>query len=204
MNYQRLIQLIERDVTSVLDIGAHFGDFTKELKNRMPFADYYMIEGNAECEAFLQELKPTPYKIALLSDTEKEVVYYKNKTNLTSTGNSYYRENTEHFSDDNILAENTYTQTLDNLFTDRAFDLIKLDTQGSEIDIMKGGQTLVSKAKYVLLECSVQEYNQGAPLVEAVKEYMAAINFKPLETIGEHHHNGVLMQQDILFRKAGL
>ena len=36
-------------------------------------------------------------------------------------------------------------QKLDNLFEDNAvFDIIKVDTQGSEIDILKGGKDLGS------------------------------------------------------------
>lgn len=200
MNYEQIKLLIEKDTDSILDIGAHFGDFTKGMKQQMPFVKYFMIEANGECESKLKEVTFTDYIITLLSDMEKEVVYYVNKSNLTSTGNSYYKENTEHFSQDNIIEKKLKATTLDILFPDDTFDFIKIDTQGSEVDIIKGGTKLVQRAKYILLECSVERYNEGAPLVEDVKKFMQSINYTPVGIVEEHFFNGKLFQQDIMFK----
>ncbi len=63
------------------------------------------------------------------------------------------------------------------------FDLIKLDTQGSELDILKGGVNLVQRSKAIILEVSHQSYNQDSPLVNEVIEYMTDINFLLKETL---------------------
>lgn len=202
MNYQQIKLLIEQDTDSILDIGAHFGDFTRGMKQQIPFARYFMIEANPECESKLKEVAFTDYIITLLSDEEKEVTYYVDKNNLTSTGNSYYKENTNFFSEENILEKKMKAATLDNLFPEDTFDFIKIDTQGSEVDILKGGKSLVERAKYVLLECSVEPYNQDAPLIEDVKAFMQQINYQEIAIVENHYINERLFQQDILFKNT--
>lgn len=198
MNYLYLKSLM-RGVNSVLDIGAHFGEFTKEMMNQIPDASFHMIEANPECEQRLQ-LIGVPYDIELLSDGKSEVTYYMNKNDLTSTGNSYYREATHHFSNDNLIQMNRATKTLDSIFENKTFDLIKIDTQGSEIDILKGGLNLAKNAKYILLECSIIEYNIGAPLLGEVKSFMEEIGYDFFKVIEDHVIDGELVQQDILFK----
>lgn len=200
MNYKQIKLLIEQDTESVLDIGAHFGDFTRGMKQQMPFISYFMIEANPECEPNLKQVPFTDYIITLLSDQEKEVTYYVDKNNPTSTGNSYYRETTDFFSEGNVVEKKVKAKTLDSLFPEKSFDFIKIDTQGSEIDIIKGGKSLVSKAKYILLECSVQKYNEGAPLVNDVKSFMNEIGYKDIAVVEEHYFDGILFQQDVLFK----
>jgi hypothetical protein len=39
MNYQLIKDIIQHDVDSILDIGAHFGDFTKNMYSLMPMID---------------------------------------------------------------------------------------------------------------------------------------------------------------------
>lgn len=202
MNYQQIKLLIEQDTESILDIGAHFGDFTRGMKQQMPFATYFMIEANPECEPNLKQVPFTDYIITLLSDEEKEVTYYVDKNNLTSTGNSYYKENTHFFSEENVIEKKVKAKTLDILFPEQSFDFIKIDTQGSEIDIIKGGKNLVSKAKYILLECSVEKYNEGAPLVDDVKAFMNEIGYTDIAVVEEHYFDGKLFQQDVLFKNT--
>ena len=45
-------------------------------------------------------------------------------------------------------------------------DLIKMDVQGSELDILEGGKKILSQAKYLIVELQHIEYNDNAPLFE--------------------------------------
>ena len=200
-NFEYLQNLSNLKITSVLDIGAHFGHFTLSMHDIFPNARYHMIEANGNCEETLKSIEFASYDIALLSDFEKDVCYYMNKNDLTSTGNSYYRELTEHFNDENVIEVLVKSKTLDGLFPNTKFDLIKLDTQGSEIDILKGGSELLKFSKYVLMECAIIEYNKNSPKIDDVIYYMNQIGFTKNKSIYDHIMNGVLMQQDILFTK---
>jgi FkbM family methyltransferase len=185
---------------SILDIGANVGQFYNESKNIFPNAYYYLIEGSEHCEVILSTLN-VDYSITLLSDFEKQVEFYIRKHEPRCTGNSIYREKTSFYDDDQIIVENKYTKTLKSLLGNKIFDLIKIDVQGSEIDIINGGLDIIKEAKGILMEVSLMEYNKNSPTKEFVYEYMDNLGFKPVELIGNINHplTYELIQQDILF-----
>lgn len=185
---------------SILDIGANVGQFYNEIKNIFPNSYYYLIEGSESCEVVLEKLN-VDYSICLLSDIEKEVDFYIRKNEPRCTGNSIYRENTSFYDDDQIIIKKKQTKTLSNLLNNQSFDLIKIDVQGSEIDIINGGLDIFKRAKGILMEISLVEYNQKAPTKEFVYDYMNKLGFTPIAHIGNINHplTYELIQQDILF-----
>lgn len=140
-----------------------------------------MIEACRLHEDDLKEVSLTynvPYRIEVLSDEVKEVDFYLDGLGKESTGpgNSYYKEDTIHYNDK--PSEKRITNTLDNIYDDiEVFDLIKMDTQGSELDILKGGMRLISKAKGIILEENLYPFNFGAPLHHEIRDYMESIGF---------------------------
>jgi hypothetical protein len=139
------------------------------------------------------------YHIACLSDEVKQVNFFITVDNPTSTGASYYLENTDNFNQDNKRAIKLTTTTLDILFPSEVFDFIKMDVQGAEVDIIKGGKTLLSKATRVLLGVPLEgiEYNLGAPTRADYFGAMAEAGFAEYVVV-ENINN---MQEDILFTK---
>ncbi len=195
---KKVIQLIEEGkIKSVLDIGANQGHFSIMIKNSFPDVDIFMIEANPFCDNFLKRTD-IPYEMVCLSDIEKEVSFYFEDKNFIGTGASYYLEKTKHYSLKNFT--NLTTKKLDDV-VNKQFDLIKLDTQGSELDIMKGGAKTVNGSKYILIETSLIEYNENAPLKEEVFNYMDSIGFKPLELVEEHYMQNEIIQEDWIFVK---
>ena len=93
-----LVNLKNYNVKSCLDIGAHVGNFYREMSSKFDIEHWLLLEGNRECELALKTLG-VPYKICLLSDTEKIVPYYRHKLDRTCTGNSYYKELTSHYKE---------------------------------------------------------------------------------------------------------
>jgi len=187
----------------ILDIGCHVGEFYSACKAIYPSSYYFLIEGNKMCEQYLKNIK-IDYSIQLLSDSIKEIEFFLNNKDLLSTGSSYYKECTidNHFCDDNLIVEKRTTNTLDNLFkSDIVFDLIKIDTQGSELDIIRGGQRLLNSTKGLLLECSLDVCNKNAPLYEEVKSHLHTIGFEQREILDNHYYKGNLVQIDVLFTK---
>jgi hypothetical protein len=74
-----------------------------------------------------------------------------------------------------------------------------MDVQGAEVDIIKGGKGLLSKASQVLLEVPMEgiEYNLGAPTRADYFKAMAEVGFTN-HTVVENINN---LQEDILFTK---
>lgn len=200
----KVLELIKNhNIKSVLDIGANQGVFSYMIKRYFPNVDVFMLEANPWCDGSLKKTG-LPYEIACLSDTEKEVQFYIEDTNFMGTGASYYLEKTHHYSQKNFI--NMKTSLLDNVIVNKfvdqkGFDLIKLDTQGSEIDIMNGGKKTVEQAKFIVVETSIEEYNENAPLKAQMFDYLASVGFKPMEKIEDHYHEGRLVQEDWIFSR---
>jgi len=164
---------------SYLDIGANKGQNIEFICQQLPnLKDVEMIEATFSHKKDLEEVSNRtgfPYHIEVLSDSVKKVIFYLDPDNYTSPGNSYFAEdNTIHHK---FLAEERITNTLDIMYPNKSFDLIKLDTQGSELDIIKGGQKLISRAKGLIIEENVVPYNIGAPLSKDIREYLESNGF---------------------------
>jgi FkbM family methyltransferase len=182
----------------VLDIGANIGQFRSEFSKVFPYSYIFSIEASSECEPFLKELTDN-YYIGLLAKDNKEYNFYTRKNDKTCTGNSMYKELTEFYAEEHLEVEHKSGIMLDDLFEEESeFDLIKIDTQGSELDIITGGINLCKKAKAMILEVSLTQYNENSPMLEEVLNYMNSIGYYPLEILDEARNHGS-HQQDILF-----
>jgi len=182
----------------ILDIGANIGQFYQEAKQTFPEAFIFSIEASPECEQALKEITPN-YYIGLLAKDNSEYDFYSRKDAPTGTGNSIYRELTHFYSDDKLEILKQTGIKLDDLFEEGSeFDLIKIDTQGSELDIISGGLNLCRKAKGIILEVSLTQYNEGAPLYDEVISFMENLGFRKEIILDEARNHGS-HQQDILF-----
>ena len=99
------------------------------------------------------------------------------------------------------------TNTLDDIVTKNNLpfpDFIKIDTQGSEIDILKGGKKVVENCNIILLECPIIQYNLGSPNLSEYIDYLNLINFIPYDICETHNIDKVLIQIDILFVRKSI
>jgi hypothetical protein len=67
-----------------------------------------------------------------------------------------------------LRREPVETVTLDALFKGDDFDLIKSDLQGADLEVLSFGQSTLSKATALLIECEFVEQFSGAPLFWSV------------------------------------
>ena len=77
--------------------------------------------------------------------------------------------------------------------------LLKIDTQGSELDILKGSKESISQCSLIYLECPIVEYNLNAPSLKEYVDYLNSINFIPYDICEIHKIDNILIQIDILF-----
>ena len=182
----------------ILDIGANVGQFRTQASSTWPGSYIFSIEASDACEPYLKKLTED-YIICLLARDRSKYDFYTRKSDPTCTGNSIYRELTEFYSDDQLNIIKKDGIKLDDLLNkDSTYDLIKVDTQGSELDVIEGGKEICKKAKAMLLEVSFNEYNKDAPLSEEVINYMKDFKFKPAAVLGIEMNHGS-HQEDILF-----
>ena len=81
--------------------------------------------------------------------------------------------------------------------------LLKVDVQGAELEVLEGAQKTLAACEVVQLEVALLPYNEGAPAMLEVLEYMAAHELVPFDLSGMSRPNGVdLAQIDLLFTRA--
>lgn len=195
-------------IQCVLDIGAYRGDFTDTVNSVWPTCIVYQIEADNRQKHYLKDNAI----IALLGNEEKSSVnFYTLEQNKITTGSSIFLENTPHYTDTTTVVVSKQMTTLDKLWEIYKFagdwqkyGLLKIDTQGSELLILEGAKKFLEhkKPRYILLECSLIEYNLNAPKISEVIHYMNNINYNMKDIFDlSYDSNGVLMQTDILFER---
>jgi FkbM family methyltransferase len=183
------------EIKTVYDIGACKGEWTKKMEQSVLMdADFFLFEGNP---AYRDVLSPYINHIGILSNPGRtEVEFYAG----TDTGDSYYKESTKHY--ENKEPTKLPCRTLDSLIEEYHLptpDLLKVDTQGSELDILAGAESIIDKVDLIYLECPIINYNIGAPSIGEYIAYMKSKRFIPMDILEVHRSEEVLLQVDILF-----
>lgn len=187
---------------TVLDIGAYRGDFTETIQSVYPQATVLQFEAD---ERQKDILRPDAH-ILLLGNECKEVDFYtiQDTGHGTTTGSSYYKEMTPFYQNPIVIKKQMVTLDSLSLEGDLGKILVKLDTQGSELDILDGAKEFIGRHKpgHMLLECSVKPYNEGAPLIGDVVKYMDGIGYLFNDIVEAKYDNqGDLLQMDVIFRR---
>lgn len=186
----------------VYDIGAYKGEWSNFYKKTsLSESNFILFEANSN---HIPNLKKNnfQYFIEILSDKVKEVEFY----NGNFSGDSYYKENTNNY--DKLSPQKRKTNTLDNIVDFNnlpAPDLMKIDTQGSEIDILKGAGKTIKNCKFIYLECPLSaKYNQNNLNISDYINYLNQVGYTPHEISQIHYYHGYLLHLDILFVKNDL
>ena len=166
----------------VYDIGACVLHWTKKAKEVWPGAQYYLFDANEQVEPVLKA-SGHPYWLDVLTDVDgKALTFYKKTDNLG--GNSYYKENTDVYSESDGVTMVGWT--LDGIVEDNKWptpDLIKIDVQGAEIDILKGATKCLTTCNDIIIEAQHVNYNEGAPSDVEVFKFMDSIGYEIVSRI---------------------
>ena len=181
----------------IYDIGAYKGEWSKGIsKKSLKNKKFYLFEANVSNEKYLIDTK-FDYFLGVLSDTKKELKFYSRGL----TGDSYYREQSERY-DERYKSKNVTTTTLDDIVEKNNLDhpnFIKIDTQGSEIDILKGSKKTLDTCNLLYLETPIIEYNLNSPNLSECIKYLDTIGFVPYDICEIHYMDNILVQIDILY-----
>jgi len=191
--------LSENDISPinvVYDIGANKGEWSISTNKILFNSDFYLFEANPDMEPALKKTK-LRYFISALSDQAREATFFSKN----GTGDSLYIEKTWSHGFEKKIVQ---TSTLDEIAKQNHIpkpDFVKLDTQGSEIDIITGGMEFISNARLILCEIPLIEYNSGAPDIGGYLKAFEKINFFPIVLSEIHRKSGQIVQIDMLFKK---
>jgi FkbM family methyltransferase len=190
--------------SAVVDIGAYVGDWSRMVRPIFPNVPVVMIDCNPENEAALQmtaqQIGAARSFITLLGpDTREKVRLFQN-----GTGTSVLKELTT-FPTKQLEVPMTMLDTLLEPQDLKSPLLLKLDVQGFELDVLRGAPRTLSAAELVILEMSALPFNEGAPLVAEVVDFMASAGFVVFDLCGHvrRQSDHALLQMDTLFARAG-
>lgn len=190
------------DINCVYDIGGWMGYWTQEMsKGLLAEKEFIIFEANPYYYDALSKLGKKVFIDVLSGEKNIEIDFYDSPL----SGESYYKENTNYYKND--IPKKRFTNTLDSIIEENNLnlpDFIKIDTQGSELDIFKGGIKALNNAKVVYTECPIIDYNLGAPNIHQYLQFFDDHNFYPLNILETHHMDDILVQIDILFIKKDI
>jgi FkbM family methyltransferase len=186
---------------AIIDVGAFRGEWTRLIEEIYPAASILMIEPQAESAAILGDMARASagrvqYRRALLGAAPRsDVVFYEMRE-----GSSIFPEQSP-FARTEVRHDMT---TLDAVVREAAFPaaaLLKLDAQGAELDILRGGAATLAAAEVVLMEVPLIGVNRGAPLLDAVVPFMKEHGFVAHDicSFSRRTLDGALWTVDILF-----
>lgn len=181
---------------SIIDVGAYEGNWTR-LARSVFDAPVIMVEAQAGKAPILEKvagaIRDVDLITAVLAAEEGQTVTFHEM----ETGSSMMPES----SNVGRKRVELVTRTLDSVAEELPAPIfLKIDVQGAELEVLKGGSSTLPRCELIQLEVALVPYNEGAPTMLQVLAYMDEKGFVPLDISGFSRPNGIdLAQIDLLF-----
>ena len=107
------------------------------------------------------------YKICLLSNQIKDLTFYN-----MGYGSSVYEEKTNFERTVEKITSSTLDVELENLPINTTNNIIKLDVQGSEMNIIEGADKFCDRILGFEIEVEFMEFYENQPLFSEINSYM--------------------------------
>lgn len=191
-------QSLVKNARVIFDVGANRGNVTAKYAEMYPSATIHAFEPFRDFEQEFLSRHGNNTNISwinkALSDSVSVADYYVNKSADT---NSLYKSTQIGASSDKSCTTigklKVQTETIDTYCTTQgidAIDILKLDTQGAELAILKGAQELLMarRIKLIYLEAYLQPQYENSPLLFDIANYLKSRGYF-LEDIYEPYYN---------------
>lgn len=170
------------------DIGSAVLHWTRHAERVWKGVKIYLFDAFEPYQPYYKNYEHT---MTVLSNEDNRIVkFYQN--DIYFGGNSYYKEiafdNGKYFPEDKYIMKRT--SKLDSIVKAKNYqlpDLIKIDVQGAELDVLKGGMESIKHAKFLIVELQNKQYNRDAPLAHITIEWLES---KGWELISKFCDNG--------------
>jgi FkbM family methyltransferase len=186
---------------TIIDVGAASG--TPALYEVFPKARHVLIEPLEEykpqLDSLVSNLDRAEYILAAATATAGNIVI---NVHPDLVGSSIYKEDED--SDVNGVERMIPAMTVDNICSERSLEgpyLIKIDTQGSELEVLKGAKTALINTEFVILEVSLFEFFKGGPQIYDCITFMREHGFVAYDVFNLQYRllDGAMSQVDIAF-----
>ena len=188
---------------TVFDIGVAWG--TPPLYAAFPDAYYYLFEALPMFEATIKNIVQKhrgEYQITALSDQKGEKTIYVGPNAIDQAGTSIYHDQEKTAGAQVEIS----LDRLDSVMAGKTFEtpaLVKVDAQGADVAIVRGGVETIRKCDLVILELGMFPFSNKENQVANAISVMASIGFAPYEfmSLRPRPYDGALGQLDVAFVK---
>ncbi len=199
-------QIIE-GIDSIWDVGANRGQFAFMAHKVWPELPIFSFEPDPESFAGLKQtfsrfnIDGKIYHLALSNNsTPKNLLRYADAVN-----NSILKRHTEEPLSESIeVACAKLDEIVDSNKYNAAF--LKLDVQGYEVNVLKGGESFLSKCRYVQIEVAFSPAYSGAADIGEMLTLMKSYGFECiqiLDLLRDKSKQNQILEMDLLFSRIG-
>lgn len=173
-------------IRTIVDIGAHDGEFAEALYGHFRPVRTYVIEPLPSCRAKLEKRRAAIPHLQILSvgvsDHSGKEVLWENSYGPSSSFLHVARLHTNEFpGTDGETPVRVEVAPLDDLLAGHALEsnvLVKIDVQGAEDRVIRGGRKVLGAAHCVLIEVAFAVLYERQPLFEEIHAAMIALGFR--------------------------
>jgi FkbM family methyltransferase len=187
------------EVRTVIDVGIAFG--TSSIYDAFPHARYFLIEPVAECLPVLEKLKQrlnAEYFLVAAGAENGQVTF---NVHDDISGSSLFAQVEGKALDGE--ARPTPMRRLDSLLPENLEHpvFLKVDTQGAEIEVLKGLGSRINEIDLLILETTMMPLRQGIPQFADIVRYCDEAGFAVYDVLEGHMRalDGALAQIDLAF-----
>jgi FkbM family methyltransferase len=201
-------------IRTVLDIGANVGRFAITARKLFPEAHIYAFEPLPDCLAKAKQVmhgdpRFTPVNVGLGLE-QGEAAFHRNAASPSSSFLKVTRTHTSSYPGTGDTTEvRVPVDTLDRLASSFDFAtpmLVKIDVQGFEEQVLRGGEATIRRASVLLVETSFETLYEGQALFDSLHTLLRGWGFDFKGNFDQAHapDDGRILQADSLFVRQGL
>lgn len=195
---------------TIIDVGAHHGQFALLARERYPAADIVCVEPLPDAVARLRDVLGegggiTIFPFAVADSNSRRSLHVSRKTDSSSLLPILTPYVVAFPGTEPAGTIDVEVRTLDTLLGPvmRRPTLLKIDVQGGELAVLAGAELLLAGVDVAYVECSFVEFYRGQALADQVVCALLSLGLR-LEGVYSVVQDGAgrCLQADLLFRRT--
>ena len=142
--------------SNIIDIGANTGEFALLARAAFPMAKIISFEPQPDAyttlvKTMIKDKNFLSYQVGLGEKNEKAVMYI---SKFSPSSSFVVQSKDSHPQEMEIKQLNNYKDLIDK----NDITIIKMDVEGYELSVLKGGEAFIEKANWIYIECRTNNF----------------------------------------------
>jgi FkbM family methyltransferase len=178
--------LLNAGIGTIFDVGANIGQFATAIHELLPTAYIYAFEPLSDCFTELQTAMSGVRNFrafnTALAEKEGDAEFYRSSWSPSSSLLLMHELHKKNFPfTAGQSREMVKVCRLDDCARELAIQdeiLVKLDVQGAEDQVIRGGKELIRRAKVLIVETSIESLYENQPLFSDILRLLEDLGFR--------------------------